>query len=100
MKKGSCEAGQLQVTKQEGNARCCTSDDSTNLCADLGGVSSQGLQHSGCHTLTLTQEAQQNVLCANVVVTCASSHKGEPKLQFLQDHQTTAKVGAPMRGLC
>ena len=44
----------------------------TDLCADLGGVSSQGLQDPSCHTLALTQEAKQDVLRTNVVVACGS----------------------------
>lgn len=40
----------------------------THLSADLLGVGAQGLQHAGGHALTLAQQAQQDVLRANVVV--------------------------------
>ena len=42
----------------------------THLCADLGRVSAQGLEHSRGDALALTQQTQQDVLSANVVVAC------------------------------
>ena len=41
-----------------------------DLRPDLRGVSAQGLQNPGSHTLALAQEAEQDVLCSNVVVAC------------------------------
>ena len=41
-----------------------------DLRPDLRGVSAQGLQNPGSHTLALAQEAEQDVLCADVVVAC------------------------------
>lgn len=48
---------------------CCCA---THLCADLAGVSAQGLQHACSHALALAQQAQQDVLRANVVVACGA----------------------------
>ncbi len=39
-----------------------------DLRPDLRGVSAQGLQNPGSHTLALAQEAEQDVLCSDVVV--------------------------------
>lgn len=42
----------------------------TDLGTNLGGVSAQGLQHACSDALALTQQAQKDVLSANVVVAC------------------------------
>lgn len=52
----------------------------TYLSADLGWVCTQCLQHARSNTLTLTQQTQQDVLSANVVVACAAG----------EDRQATA----------
>ena len=44
------------------------------LRSDLGGVSPQRLQHTCCHTLSLAQQAEQDVLGADVVVACMHEH--------------------------
>ena len=41
-----------------------------HLGLDLVRCGAKGLQHASCHTLALPDQAQQNVLCADVVVTC------------------------------
>ena len=41
-----------------------------DLRPNLRGVSAQGFQHPGSYALALAQEAEQDVLCADVVVAC------------------------------
>jgi hypothetical protein len=42
----------------------------THLCADVAGVSTKILQYSGCNTLPLPQQPQEQMLCAYIIVTC------------------------------
>ena len=50
-----------------------TAGRGSHLGPDLLQVSAQGLQNAGGHTLILAQQAQQNVLSADVVVPCRAA---------------------------
>ena len=52
----------------------CPPSRPAHLRADLLRVGAQGLEHAGGHALALAQQAQQDVLGANVVVACRCAH--------------------------
>ena len=62
---------------------------------DLVALNSHGLQHTAGNAVTLTQHAQEDVLCADVVVACTvhacSANKSDARVKdIIRDSRTLA----------
>mmetsp|Transcript_26776 Transcript_26776/g.58372 ORF Transcript_26776/g.58372 Transcript_26776/m.58372 type:complete len:1072 (-) Transcript_26776:90-3305(-) len=91
-------ASSLSTTNASTHSLLALTNHADDLGANLGRISTKGLQHARSNALTLTQEAQQDVLSANVVVTKLASllqghlqHPLSTRGEWnLHSHKTTA----------